>query len=260
MGYWTVVVMVLGAGLLAALFAVVARRLIPLAALRSHHEVAGAVFLQLGVIFAVLLAFVFNGVRTGYSVAAQAVNQECGSLHGVAILADTLPPPGRTAVLEGVRAYLTAVIDREWRGMADGHISATAAERFRAAWTAVARVAPAGPGVGSVRREMLAEMATAHQSRETRLFQMTRALPGLIWVMLIAFTVLLTGFLFAFAVENLWSQVVFAAVFAAGLALVLVIIRLLDLPFQGALRLPPTDFIRTLHEVVQLQAAPRPPP
>jgi len=258
MGYWAVVFIVLGAGALAGMLAVVVRRLVPLAVLRSHHEVGGAVFLQLGVIFAVLLAFVFNGVRTGYSVAAQAVNQECGSLHGVAILADTLPEPGRTAVLDGVRDYLAAAIDREWPGMAHGRISTATTARFRAAWAAIARVAPTAPGGAAVRSEMLAEMATAHQSRETRLFQMTRSLPDLVWVMLIAFTVVLTGFLLAFAVENVWSQVAFTAIFAAALAFVLVIIRLLDLPFQGALRLPPSDFVRTLHEVVQLLVAPGP--
>lgn len=254
MGYWTIVLIVLGAGVVAGALSWLTRRIVPLESLRRHHEVGGAVFLQLGVVFAVLLAFVFNGVRTGYGVAAQAINQECGSLHGVAILADSLPEPGRASVLDGLRDYLATVIDQEWPRMARGHKSLAASTRFRAAWTAAIRVAPTAPGVAAVRSEMLAQMAMAHQSRETRLYQMTRSLPDLIWVMLISFTVVLTGFLLAFGIENIWSQLAFTAIFAAALAFVLVIIRLLDLPFEGALRLPPGDFVATLHEVVQLIA------
>src|SRR4029077_19234369 len=42
-----------------------------------YHEVGYAVFLQLGVIFAVLLAFVFNGVWSDYNTASRAIDSEC---------------------------------------------------------------------------------------------------------------------------------------------------------------------------------------
>jgi hypothetical protein len=74
--------------------------------LRRYHEVGYAVFLQLGVIFAVLLAFVFNNVWSDYNVAAQAIDSECPSLHGIAILSDRLPSPARNAILADA-AYLT---------------------------------------------------------------------------------------------------------------------------------------------------------
>lgn len=63
------------------------RRALGLDARRQHHEVGNPVYLQIGVVFAVLLAFVFNEVFGEYNAAAQAINGECGALHGAALLA-----------------------------------------------------------------------------------------------------------------------------------------------------------------------------
>jgi hypothetical protein len=63
------------------------------------------VFIQLGVVFAVLLAFVFNDVWADYQSTAEAINKECASLHGVAILSQSLPASLRDATLTALRGY-----------------------------------------------------------------------------------------------------------------------------------------------------------
>jgi hypothetical protein len=45
------------------------------------------------------------------------------------------------------------------------------------------------------------------------------------------------------------GQVLFSGLFAGCTALILVMIRMLDLPFQGALALRPDDFVATLTKV-----------
>ena|SRR5215470_4419996 len=82
--------LVVGTGFAAALICALLHRMVHHDRFRRYHEVGYAVFLQLGVIFAVLLAFVFNNVWSEYNVASQAVDSECGSLHGIAILSDCL--------------------------------------------------------------------------------------------------------------------------------------------------------------------------
>ena len=78
--------LVLGAGLVAAFTCALLHRIVHHDTFRRDHEVGYAVFLQLGVIFAVLLAFVFNNVWSDYNVASRAIDSECASLHGIAIL------------------------------------------------------------------------------------------------------------------------------------------------------------------------------
>ena len=76
MSYSELVGLVLGAGLVAALACTVLHRIVHRDTFRRYHEVGYAVFLQLGVIFAVLLAFVFNNVWSDYNAASQAINTE----------------------------------------------------------------------------------------------------------------------------------------------------------------------------------------
>jgi hypothetical protein len=132
--------LVLGAGLLAAFTCALLHRIVHHDRFRLYHEVGYAVFLQLGVIFAVLLAFVFNNVWSEYNVASQAIDSECASLHGIAIMSDRLTSPSRNAILNDVRVYLTTVLDREWPDMQQRNESRAASASFQALWQTVETV------------------------------------------------------------------------------------------------------------------------
>jgi hypothetical protein len=224
---------------------------------RRYHEVGYAVFLQLGVIFAVLLAFVFNNVWSEYNVASQAIDSECASLHGVAILSDRLTSPARNAVLNDLRVYLTTVLDREWPNMQQRNESRVASASFQALWQTVETV-KTDPEDSQVRGQMLNLLATAHQSRETRLFQMTQGVPALIWTLLIVFAAALVGCMLVFAAEASISKAVLLGVFTSCLTLALLTVRMLDFPFESALQLSSHDFNETLGKVDRLIAAARP--
>jgi len=73
---------VLGTGLVAAFICSLLHRVIHRDTFRRYHEIGYAVFLQLGVIFAVLLAFVLSNVWSDYNVASQAIDSECAACTG----------------------------------------------------------------------------------------------------------------------------------------------------------------------------------
>ena len=170
--------LVLGTGLVAAFTCALLHRIVHHDRFRRYHEVGYAVFLQLGVIFAVLLAFVFNNVWSDYNIASQAIDSECASLHGIAILSDRLPSPARDAILDDLHAYLTTVLDREWPDMRRRNASQAASARFQLLWQTVETV-NTDPADNQIRGQLLSLLAAAHQSRETRLFQMKQSVPGL---------------------------------------------------------------------------------
>jgi hypothetical protein len=249
--------LVLGAGLLAAFTCALLHWIVHRDTFRRYHEVGYAVFLQLGVIFAVLLAFVFNNVWSEYNVALQAIDSECASLHGVAILSDRLTSPARNAVLNDLRVYLETVLDREWPDMQQRNESRVASASFRALWQTVETV-KTDPEDSQVRGQMLNLLATAHQSRETRLFQMTQGVPALIWTLLIVFAAALVGCMLVFAAEASVSKAVLLGVFTSCLTLALLTVRMLDFPFESALQLSSHDFNETLGKVDRLIAIARP--
>ncbi|MEJ0017119.1 MAG: DUF4239 domain-containing protein [Acetobacteraceae bacterium] len=251
-GYVMVIALVLATGLIGAGLAWVTRRYVHLDVLRRHHEVGSAVFLQLGVLFAVLLAFVFNEVWSEYNSAADAIEQECGALNGVAMLSAALPAASRQQVQSLLAAYTDDVITREFPAMVHRRADIHSEVAFQSLWLGVAAL----PGVREqdtvLRGAMLSLVERAHQNRDLRLFQMSTGLPGLIWLLLLSFVVVLVAFLLFFAVEYIVSQMIFTGAFAACLVFILLVVKLLDFPFEGVLRLAPTDFQETAQKIATL--------
>jgi hypothetical protein len=119
--------------------------------------------------------------------------------------------------------------------------SQAAGARFQLLWQTVDTV-NTDPADNQIRRQPLSLLAAAHQSRETRLFQMKRSVPGLIWSVLIVFASGLIGCMMIFAAEASVSKAVLVGVFTSSLALALLTVHVLDFPFESALQLPSRDF------------------
>lgn len=249
--------LVLGTGLVAAFACALLHRIVRRDTFRRYHEIGAAVFLQLGVIFAVLLAFVFNQVWSDYNAASQAIDSECASLHGIAILSDRLPPTARDAILNDLHVYLTTVLDREWPDMQQRNESRAASASFQSLWQ-TAETISTDPADNQIRGQLLSLLAAAHQSRETRLFQMTQSVPGLIWSVLIVFATGLIGCMLVFAAEASLSKAVLVGMFTSCLTLALLTVHVLDFPFESVLQLPARDFNETLYKVDRLIAAAQP--
>ncbi len=136
--------------------------------------------------------------------------------------------------------------------------SQAAGARFQLLWQTVETV-NTGPADNQIRGQLLSLLAAAHQSRETRLFQMTQSVPGLVWSLLIIFASALIGCMLVFAAEASISKAVLVGVFTSSLTLALLTVHVLDFPFESALQLSSRDFNETLEKVDHLIAAAKPP-
>ncbi len=220
---------------------------------QRHHEVGHPVFLQIGVMFSVLLAFVFSEAWGEYNTAAQAINGECGALHGAAMLANALPAGAGLPVERAIGAYVRTVVTVEWASLAHGRRSEKASDDFRAALSAAAHLDAATPDRAATQAQILEQLALAHAERETRLFQAGQGLPGAVWLVLSIITLVLIGFVL-FAGLEISGHLTLSVAFTASTVGVLVLVKLLDYPFAGSLALGPEDFVKTLREVSALVA------
>jgi hypothetical protein len=217
-----------------------------------HHEVGGLLFLQLGVLFAVLLAFVFDEAFSQFNEAEQAVYLECGALHSVAMTASTLPTPVARAMLQAEAVYLEAVVRREWPELRRHRVSHGITPLMTDLAQQAARLA-LGPGLdGPTKGSLLAPLNEAHAQREARLYQADSGLPVALWVVLILYGVVLAGFVTLSGVSWLGSLGAFSAIFAVCTSAILVLVGLLNYPFEGALSIGPGDFVDTLGKVQAL--------
>jgi hypothetical protein len=225
-----------------------ARRTLRLEVRQKLHEVGNPVYLQIGVLFAILLAFVFNEVFDAYNTAEQAINGECGALHGAAMLAHTLPNGNGRGVEQAILNYLTIVINDEWVTLERREASPKAVGAFQAIVEAAGHL-NLGQTEATTQGQILSLVAQAHAFRETRIFQANKGLPIVIWLMLPFYGFILMLFVLFAGVQSPIGHFFFTAVFAISIVSVLIVVRLLDYPFEGALRLSNGDFIKTIEHI-----------
>jgi hypothetical protein len=218
---------------------------------QRHHAVGSAVFSQVGVMLSVLLAFVFSEVWGEYRTTALAINGECAALHGAAMLSSGLPDGEGLPVIRAIETYAATVKNEEWPLMAQRQRSRQAAHDLQATLRLAASLNLTKPVEVATEAQVINLLTQAHANRETRTFELTQAAPPLMWGMLIAIAVLLTGFV-AFAGAEYPAHLALAGACAGSVALVLVLVRMLDLPFEGALALPDTDFVKLFDQVTIL--------
>jgi hypothetical protein len=236
MSYSAAILIVVFAGAAASLSASILDRRLTLEARRRHHEVGNQVFQLIGVMYSVLLAFVFSEVWSEYNTAAQAIDTECGALHSAATLADTLPHADARRINAAILGYTQFVLRQEWPAMREGSLGTAALVALRSPLN-VATL----PGRGDVRDQILGLIAQAQAARETRLFQAGLGMPLAMWTMVIV----IGGILIVFVVLSGTQPpgtIILTASFASSIAMVLVLVRMLDYPFEGALALDDSRF------------------
>ena len=221
---------------------------------RQHLEFGGQVFAQVGIMFSVLLSFVFSEVWSQYNIAAQAISYECGALHGAAMLAQTLPDGSGRPINDAIVAYANTVATIEWPTMSARERSPKATEAFRILYDQAAHLIPKQPSELALRNQIIALLSEAHAQREIRTFQITAALPGFIWGVLILMAIVLDGFLL-FAGTETRSHIFLASAAAGCTAAALVMVRMLDYPFEGGLALVNDDFIKLASQAARLASS-----
>jgi hypothetical protein len=249
MSYTEALVLISLTAIASAAAASFVRYLLDLDTRRRHHEVGNPVYLQIGVVFAVLLAFVFNQVWSEHNEAAQAINGECGALHGAAVLAHELSDRQGQAIEQAILNYSKMVIQVEWPALNRREESPEAATAFQAIVEAAGRLNTTRPTDLTVQRQILSSLAQAHAHRETRIFQADRGLPMAIWAVLAFYSLVLAVFVLFAAVESRIGHSFFTAVFATSVVLLLILLKMLDYPFEGALTLSNADFVKTIERV-----------
>jgi hypothetical protein len=252
MSYATGCLIILCTVLAAAGGSLLVRRIWHIEARRKNHDTGSAFFLQLGVLFSVLLAFVFSEVWGEYNTASQAINGEVAALHGAAIVARALPDSAATTVANAIQGYAGIVARTEWPVMEHRHASPAAVLGLTSMVQTVARLDLTAPRDQANQAHVLDLLTEAHTQRETRIFQMGQGLPGALWLILLIYAAVLVGCVLAAGVETAFSHAAFAGAFAGCIVMVLVVVRMLDYPFEGALALPNTDFIKLGAEIAAL--------
>lgn len=240
------VLFVLGGVVLALAGMALARRNLSVKYLESHHETAGFLIGVVGVVYAVLLAFVVVIVWEEYNETVHDVAQEANELGDLWRMADGFPPELKRQVRDDIVAYGNAVISSEWPAMATGAESEDAWKAMARLWATYVQVEPTGERERTVYAESLRSLNELSNDRRTRLGNAEAHVPWIMWIALYGGAVVTVTFTYLFQLSSIRLQVFMTIELVALIAISLFLVVALSAPFSGPLRIGPDAFQKQL--------------
>lgn len=216
------------AGLLAT------RRLVRPRVAEYHNEVAGLLFALLGVLYAIVLAFIVVAVWQRFSDADAAVTAEATA--AVLAFRDTqaFPEPLRQEAQEALRRYLTDGVAAEWEGggtqAVQPHLHP---DVMNPIWEVYRRLQPTTAAETQRYAQAELHLSDLERQRHLRHLASQSSLEDIFWVALIVGAILTIGFSYFFHMDNLAVHAVMTGLTAALMALLLFLIAALNQPFTG---------------------------
>jgi hypothetical protein len=209
------------------------RRTVPLAWLRRNNEVGGFKYQAVSAIYAVLLGFVVVAVWERFHEAEGHVTTEATGWTTLNRLSIGLPEEAASSVREAVLAYLELTIEREWPAMARGQALPEAGLALTEVTRRYLAIVDDGNRTQTVVSKSIDLLTEISQARRARLGAMAGSVPRVLWFSLVAGSVIMVGFSFFLASENLFGQAVMTAMVAFTVTSLLYVAVLLDQPFAG---------------------------
>ncbi|MFO1143460.1 MAG: DUF4239 domain-containing protein [Amaricoccus sp.] len=229
------------------------RRWVGLAWLQANNEVAGFKFAVVGVLYAVLLAFVVIVVWEKFSDAENTVAMEAGAVATVYRLSPGLGVTSASAVTKSMTDYLDAAIQYDWPAMAAGGEDPTTNGALNAAYGVVLAGVPADARASAALAAILDQLDQITQARRARIVLASGIVPDIVWLVLFAGAFVTVGFTYFFGAENLKAQ----TLMTGGLSLLifagLLIIIAIDHPFGGTVHVTSEPLGEVLLDFARVQ-------
>ncbi len=241
--------MVLAAILFSIVGLLIIRSFIPAHRFKVHNDVAGSIFATLGVIYAVLLAFMVIVTWQNYDLANRNVTDEANYIADLYRDSTPLPADLRSRLKAGLREYVQAIINDEWAIQSRGERSQQVQNAQDRLWGLYGAYSPRTETQKIFFEESVKKLNQACEMRRQRLLDARNGIhPSLYFILMIGgvITILFTLF---FGSENFGAQMMMTSMLAALIALTLFTIMAMDYPFTGSVSIKPDVFhsvLRTL--------------
>jgi hypothetical protein len=214
------------------------RRWVGVDKLVRNNEIAGFKFATVGVIYAVLLAFVVIAVWEKFSQAQDAVTEEAGAIAALHHFTEG-KEPATAAMQAAIAKYLRATIDDEWPAMAREGESPATDHALDALYQATIALNQSGTMGTASMAEIFRLVDEVTAARRVRLHLATGLVPNVIWIALFMGALLTVGFTLFFGSENPVAQVSMTGVLSVLVTTGLVVILSIDHPFTGPVYIHP---------------------
>jgi hypothetical protein len=138
---------------------------------KAHNDLAGFTIGVIGVLYAVLLAFIAIATWESFSKASDIVEAESDYAGGIYLDTQGLSQAKGQPIRDAVARYVSVVINQEWPIQRAGKMPDEGWKPLRDINTAIATVQPQNLGEAVIQAEMLKAWNELYQTRSTRLIR-----------------------------------------------------------------------------------------
>ena len=236
---------------------IVVRRYVSIDRLTTNNEVAGFKFATVGVLYAVLLAFVVIVVWEKFSDAESDVSREAGAAATIYRLVEGIEGEPGPKLRNGLTAYLQSAMTEDWAAMENGKASSVATRALDEIYATAMTYKPTDSRGVAILSEILRQLSVITEARRARLVKASGIVPNLIWLVLFGGAVLTIGFTFFFGTENLRAQSMMTGALALLIFSGLLVIVSIDHPFAGVVKVEPVAIVEVLEDLGRSHAVGR---
>nr|WP_035348377.1 DUF4239 domain-containing protein [Edaphobacter aggregans] len=235
----------------ALLLVVVLNRLWPSDNRKLLNDVTGWQLGVLGTTYGVILGFMLYTVWEGFRAAQIDANLKATSMMNVYRLADGLPSPQRESMQELARKYETTVVEQEWPAMQHQIEDRAASVVLGSMWKVLATVRVDSMAMANSVDHIQYAMSNLAERRNMRDQQRTNQLPALLWVLLILGGLATIVSSCLLGNDKQWLH--YCQVGALTFVIITALAGIADLarPYQGAVAVEPSAFVRALQSMKQ---------
>lgn len=219
------------------------RRFMPHQRLKLHNDVAGFIFTTLGVLYAVLLAFIVIIVWENFDKSQVNAEMEANYLTDLYTDSTVFPEDFRAKIQNYYFDYARVVANDEWKILGtDKTFSPKAKEIVKNIWQLYASYEPKTEAQKIFYQESVEKLNKFCELRRLRILDAKTGIEPLLWFVLISGGIITIVFTFFFGTENVKPQMIMTALLAAIIALILFTILEFDYPFTGVVSVNPEGF------------------
>lgn len=215
------------------------------------HEVASTIFNMVGVLYAVLLAFVVVQVWQVNDDAQNYTQAEANDVSEIYFTARALPEPQRGEMKHLARSYAETVATEEWPAMADGRTSPKAVADVAAMRVTILSYRPTDYRGQVLMSQLLDSINATVDARRNRTSRIESPVPTVMWIGLIAGGAITVAFTLAFGYGRLVHQVLMCSAVAALLSFTLWLVQQMGHPYHGPLGIGPDAFSEVISKFRQ---------
>ena len=242
----------LTAAIIGAFLVVVIRKWVALHLLTSHHEVAFPIFLQLGVIYGVLSAFILSIVLNHLGESYRDVKIETTNLLTLAQLAPGFSEETQRKIDDTLIKYTKTVISQEWPKMQHRQEDAEVSKILGALQKIYLNIDIKTPREAAIYANSLEHLGQLRENRRLRIFAATQ--PELTYpaLMLSMMGLIVIGVSYFFGMHRVWAQMILTGALIFTLVAISALILTLSNPFAGKFAITTRIFENTLARLEEI--------